>query len=74
METKCDTMFDIVKNLAKEVLEFKQNAYVDQPMVPIQIEQVAYDTLDDVVHNNTNENHYDSDKEESDKEESDEES
>ena len=73
METKCDTMFDIVQNLAKEVLEFKQNAHVEQHMVPMQMEQVAYDTLDDVVHNNINENHYDSVKEESD-EESDEES
>jgi len=68
METKCDTMFDIVQNLAKEVLEFKQNAHVEQHMVPTQIERVAYDTLDDVVHNNTNDNRYDSVKEESDEE------
>ena len=25
METRCDTMFDIVQNLAKEVLEFKNS-------------------------------------------------
>jgi hypothetical protein len=72
METKCDTMFDIVQNLAKEVLDFKRTAYVEQPMVSMPLEQVAYDTLDDVINNSTNNNHYGSDEDDSDEDNSDE--
>ena len=72
METKCDTMFDIVQNLAKEVLDFKRAAYVEQPGVSSPLEQVAYDTLDDVVNNGINNNHYGSDENDSDENDSDE--
>ena len=75
METKCDTMFDIVQNLAKEVLEFKQTNYEENHIIsmPHQMEQVAYDTLDDVVNNNANVGHCCSDEEGSDDESSDDE-
>jgi len=63
METKCDTMFDIVQNLAKEVLDFKRSNC---------IEQVSYETLDDVAINNQPEsNNHESDNDESDNDESD---
>jgi len=62
METKCDTMFDIVQNLAKEVLDFKRSNC---------IEQVSYETLDDVAINNQPEsNNHESDNDESDNDES----
>jgi hypothetical protein len=56
MEKKCDTMFDIVQNLAKEVLGFKQNNYEEQPIISPshQMEQVAYDNLDVAVNTNAN--------------------
>jgi hypothetical protein len=75
METKSDTMFDIVQNLAKELLEFKQTNYEENPIIsiPHQMEQVAYDTLDNVVNNNANGGHYGSDEEGYDEEGSDEE-
>jgi len=63
METKCDTMFDIVQNLAKEVLDFKRSNC---------IEQVSYETLDDVAINNQPEsNNHESDNDDSDNDESD---
>ena len=63
METKCDTMFDIVQNLAKEVLDFKRSNC---------IEQVSYETLDDVAINNQPEsNNHESDNDESVNDESD---
>jgi hypothetical protein len=76
METKCDTMFDIVQNLAKEVLGFKQHNYDEQPIFSTspQMEQVTYDNLDDVVNNNTNVDEESSDEESSGEESSGEES
>jgi len=63
METKCDTMFDIVQNLAKEVLDFKRSNC---------IEQVSYETLDDVAINNQPEsNNHESDNDDSDNDDSD---
>lgn len=48
METRCDTMFDIVQNLAKEVLEFKNtnNEVTHQHLFTQQSDENAYDTLD----------------------------
>ena len=48
METRCDTMFDIVQNLAKEVLEFKNtnNEVTHQHLFTQQPDENAYDTLD----------------------------
>jgi len=53
METKCDTMFDIVQNLAKEVLEFKkfESQNISTRDEESFVNNVAYDNLNDLTSN-----------------------
>lgn len=72
METKCDTMFDIVQNLAKELLDFKQTNNQENPLTSThQTEGFNYNHLDNVDIDENQNNSYGSDDEDSSDDEDD---